>query len=325
MTFLSLLVVEAERAVQLQVVLRIAESAVRIAVPQHTIVLVRHHKRHSHLRVILKQILVLSLHVQLLRLMLPQSVERLVGRAVEEQSPTQPLLLLLGGLSTANLTFRHLKLLERLSVHRLSQQHLSNCVVEHDSSVTLRHHGTHLPRPHRHIFLALLHFTPGQLTSSLHSPLPHLLQHDEALFLLRKRILAGGTNTDDAVIHHLQTYHTRLTPVRADGHGIARLTHHCGIPGDAPHKTYDTQKYLFHLPSILRCKVTSRKSDHQKNPKKNENLVLLQTLSPNLALFQRMQLVCGQDLRSFVSKTYVRLWNTLASASEEHLCLEFRV
>ena len=242
MTFLSLLVVEAERAVQLQVVLWIAESAVRIAVPQHTIVLGRHHKRHSHLRVILKQILVLSLQVQLLRLMLPQSVERLVGRAVEEQSPTQPLLLLLGGLSTANLTFRHLKLLERLSVHRLSQQHLPTCIVEDDSSVALCHHGTYLLRSHRHIFLTHFHFEPRHLSSSLHSPLPHLLQHDEALFLLWKHLLAGGTYTDDAIIHHLQTYHTCLTPVRADSHGIARLTHHCGIPGDAPHKTYDTQK-----------------------------------------------------------------------------------
>ena len=33
----------------------------------------------------------------------------------------------------------------------------------------------------------------------------------------------------------------------------------------------------------------------------------------------------SKGCNSFVGKTYVRLWNTLASASEEHLCLEFRV
>ncbi len=35
-------------------------------------------------------------------------------------------------------------------------------------------------------------------------------------------------------------------------------------------------------------------------------------------LFHVLQLVCGQDLRSFVSKTYVRMWGTLACASESH-------
>ena len=54
-------------------------------------------------------------------------------------------------------------------------------------------------------------------------------------------------------------------------------------------------------------------------------LAFLQILKENLALFQRMQLVYGQDLRSFVSKTYVRLWGTLDDGSEGHLCLEFRV
>ena len=96
-------------------------------------------------------------------------------------------------------------------------------------------------------------------------------------------------------------------------------------PSEKPLGGWIFPKYLFHLPSILRCKVTSRKSDHQKNPKKNEILVLLQTLSTNLAQLQWMQLVCGQDLRSFVRNTYVRLLATLECASEGHLCLEFRV
>ena len=38
-------------------------------------------------------------------------------------------------------------------------------------------------------------------------------------------------------------------------------------------------------------------------------------------IFHDLQLVCGQDLRSFVSKTYVRMWGTLACASGEDLLL----
>ena len=52
---------------------------------------------------------------------------------------------------------------------------------------------------------------------------------------------------------------------------------------------------------------------------KTENILYLAT---RLSI---LQLVCGQDLRSFVSKTYVRLWNTLDDGSEGHLCLVFRV
>ena len=101
----------------------------------------------------------------------------------------------------------------------------------------------------------------------------------------------------------------------------------CAIPCKQRANSIPIQINLFI--SILffnfECKVTAQKKSDQKNPKKNEILVLLQTLSPNLVLFQRMQLVCGQDLRSFVSKTYTRLWGTLACASGGHLCLEFRV
>ena len=48
-------------------------------------------------------------------------------------------------------------------------------------------------------------------------------------------------------------------------------------------------------------------------------LAFLQRLKENLALFQRMQLVCEGHLRSFTGNTYVRLRATLAYACEEHL------
>jgi hypothetical protein len=81
--------------------------------------------------------------------------------------------------------------------------------------------------------------------------------------------------------------------------------------------TYSYHSFHVHPVFYFECKVTAQKKSDQKNPRKNEILALLQTLSPNLALFQRLQLVYGQHLRSFVSKTYVRLWNTLARGCEE--------
>ena len=87
MSLLPLLVVEAESAVQLEVVVGITKTAVGIAVPEQTIILIGHHKWYGHFRVVLEQILIFPLHVQLLRLMLSQSIERLVSRAVKEQSP----------------------------------------------------------------------------------------------------------------------------------------------------------------------------------------------------------------------------------------------
>jgi hypothetical protein len=63
----------------------------------------------------------------------------------------------------------------------------------------------------------------------------------------------------------------------------------------------------------------------KKSSKNNEILALLQILTVNLALFQRMQLVCEGHLRSFTGKTYVRLWGTLACACGIHLIARVRV
>ena len=78
MTFAALTVVELEGTVQLQVLVGLAEAAVAVAVPQDAVVLVREHKGDTDLGVILEQVLVLAFHVELLRLMLSETVERLV-------------------------------------------------------------------------------------------------------------------------------------------------------------------------------------------------------------------------------------------------------
>ena len=59
--------------------------------------------------------------------------------------------------------------------------------------------------------------------------------------------------------------------------------------------------------------------------KKSEKTRIFSISGIKQRIFSILQLVCGQDLRLFVSKTYVRLWGILDDGSEGHLCLEFRV
>ena len=66
MAFPTLLVVEFEGAVQLQVFMRITKTAIAVGIPQQTVVLIRDDKRNGYLRVILKEILVTAFHVKFL-------------------------------------------------------------------------------------------------------------------------------------------------------------------------------------------------------------------------------------------------------------------
>ena len=82
-TFLALLVIELEDGTELRIVGRITETAHRVCVKEHTIVLVRHHEWDRHLGVILEELLVLALVVPIVGLMLTQAIESLVGRRLE--------------------------------------------------------------------------------------------------------------------------------------------------------------------------------------------------------------------------------------------------
>ena len=87
MTGTALAVVELEGAVELQVVVGVTETAVAVAVPEEAVVLVGHHEGDADLGVILEEVLVLALHVELLALVLTQTVERLVSGGVELHLP----------------------------------------------------------------------------------------------------------------------------------------------------------------------------------------------------------------------------------------------
>ncbi len=86
MAFASTLIVKFEHTVQLHIVVRIAKAAVTVTVPQNTVARIAQHKRNAHLGVILEEVLVLSAHVQFLRLMLAETIESL-WLVLELQSP----------------------------------------------------------------------------------------------------------------------------------------------------------------------------------------------------------------------------------------------
>ena len=70
MTLAPLLIVQLKCAIELQVIVGITKAAIRVRIPQQSVVLVRQHKRNADLGVILEQVLVLTLHVKLLALVL---------------------------------------------------------------------------------------------------------------------------------------------------------------------------------------------------------------------------------------------------------------
>ena len=87
MTLLTVSVIKFKGTIQLEIVIRITKAAIAIRIPKDTVVLIREHKRDTYLCIILEQILILSLHIKLLALVLPQTIESLVLRTVELHLP----------------------------------------------------------------------------------------------------------------------------------------------------------------------------------------------------------------------------------------------
>ena len=200
-SFPTLLVVDLESTAQLLVVLRITETAVAVRIPQQTIVLSGQHERHADLGVILEQVLVQALHIQLLRLVLAQTVERLFARiavAVEQQVPRQTVTLGLGNLRhvDTNLAIRHAERLESLAVLSLLQQLLAIGIVESDSSRLLIHAS---------LDIGSLHADPVAIR---HRELRfRRLWDDDQALLLRQLCLGCRLHADDVVVHYLQAHH----------------------------------------------------------------------------------------------------------------------
>ena len=87
LTFLTILIIEFEGTVELEIIFRITPTAIRIRIPEDAIVFIRDDERHTHLGIILEEVFVLALHIEFLTLMLTETIERLVIRRVEKRTP----------------------------------------------------------------------------------------------------------------------------------------------------------------------------------------------------------------------------------------------
>ena len=132
----TLLVVQLESTIQLQIVIGITPTAITVRIPQQTIVLVGKHERHADLSIILEQVFILSLHIQLLRLVLPQAIESLIVGAVEEHTPRESMAMGLGNLGPidTHLPIGNAEGLEGLSVLGFLQHFLTIGIEEGNST-----------------------------------------------------------------------------------------------------------------------------------------------------------------------------------------------
>ena len=216
--FLAMLVEELEGATQLQVVVGIAKTAVAVRVPQNTVVAVGEHKGYADLGVILEEVFVAALHVQLLRLMLAETIEGLVVVLVEQQTPRQTILLGLGYLGNVDTDFTigDTVGLERLTILGLAQNLTTLGVVER--------HTTRLPLNTGFHVLGLDADHAAVLDRKLR--LGSLVDHYQTLLLGQLR-LRRGLHTDNVVVDYLQTDHTRAVGLDlSDGNGYLLAVDH---------------------------------------------------------------------------------------------------
>ena len=137
-TLYPFLIVELKDAVQLLVVVRITKTSIGIGVPQHTIVLAGHDERYADLGIILEEVFVLAIHVQLLGLVLAQTIE-IAWSAIKQEVPRQSVALFLRNLYNVDtyLTVRNTEGLEGLALLGLTDNHLTRSIVEQHLSCPL--------------------------------------------------------------------------------------------------------------------------------------------------------------------------------------------
>ena len=176
--FLSVPVVELEHFTQLQIPLRVAETAHGIAVPEHSVSLAAHEEGHGNLRVVLVQLDVVALVVEQEVLLLPESVDGLVRRAVPFLGYRILGPALYGyGLEAAAVFFQ-----ERIAVE-VGETH-----------PTIVHHRLERLRGEGDVTLCRLHLEIGAA---------FLRQHHQAL-PFGECSVGRGTDADDLGCHHLQ-------------------------------------------------------------------------------------------------------------------------
>ena len=150
--------------------MRIAKSTITVGIPQQTVALVGEHKGNADLRVILKQVLILSLHIQFLTLVLSQSVKRLVLGRVELHLPRETMFMFLWyriARLHAQFAFRHGEVPELLTILRLLQQLLAVGIEKRHPAISLLHHSLHFIGLHHHTRIFIRHRVTTLVWSSL--------------------------------------------------------------------------------------------------------------------------------------------------------------
>ena len=221
-TFAPLFVVEFKGTVELQVIVGVTKTAVAVAVPQQTVVLIGDNERYADLGVILEQILVLALHVKLLALVLTQTVESLIVGTVELHLPCQAMLMRLGnGVASprTQLALRYGKIPELLTILRLVEQLLASGIEESDATGGFLYHRLHLLGFNYHV-VALV----GDGVAALdRCSMGHNHQRGR---LGGQRLMAGGTHTDNLVVNHFEVHYLCLTTIRQNRHIVSVGLHH---------------------------------------------------------------------------------------------------
>ena len=215
----SVLVIEFESPVELQVVIGVAPSAQAVTVPEQTEVEVGHDEGDTYLCIILIEFLVFAQHIVFLSLVLSESIyslQRLFG--LELQVPSQSVQFLFRELPLRHAQFSlwNAERLELLSVFLLLDQFFALSIEEGHVSRRLVHDGLHASGLHIDSLAVLvdLEFGFGGL------------RNDDQAFFLGKRLLHGSPDPDDVVIDDFQANHpcaVFLGFLHLNGHAVAIL------------------------------------------------------------------------------------------------------
>ncbi len=218
---IALAVGKGESVAELHISRRIAPAAIGIGVPKQAILAAAHHKGNRHLGIVLEKFFVAPLVVHFLRLMLPESVERLTVGTVEKRAPRisralfkrEPagirrpappyLVWRRRAIGVGQLCLRRHVAGKCLAAHgRLLQERVARGAVDKGQTTRLLvdAHGQ-LRREKAHPVAPL---TDRELGNC---PLFH---HNEAAPTFGNGVARGGLYADDAVGHRAKPQHARL-------------------------------------------------------------------------------------------------------------------
>ena len=197
MSLFPFLIVKTEHTVQLLVVDGLSEAAEAVGVPKDAIVFVGDDKRYAHLGVVLEKVLVPAFHVQLLRLVLTQAVESLVGRTVKHHLPRKTVALLFAHFRTihADVTTWHTVFPEPLAVFRLTEQRQPLTIGKAHRSRPLADHGLQTGRPQHDYRVGLVYHESWQLSD--------LRYNHQTVGLLRELLFRRRPDSHRSLVNNL--------------------------------------------------------------------------------------------------------------------------